>query len=79
MTPEEQVRREAMEFRQRLDGWEWVGTEVFEENPTCYRIESCSGHDEKRQRVWIYWTGDGVTAQGKPPGWEAGSSDGLRC
>lgn len=67
MNEAEQVRREVMEFRQRLDGWGWVGTEVFEESPTCYRIESTPMVHRTKQTVWIFWNVDGVKADGQPP------------
>lgn len=62
-----QVRREVMEFKQRLDGWGWVGTEVFQESHTCYRVESTPMAHQTKQKVWIYWNVDGVTAQACPP------------
>lgn len=67
MSEEDQVRREVMEFRQRLDGWGWTRTEVFQESPLCYRLESTPAAHRTRQQVWIYWNRDGVTAQGQPP------------
>lgn len=63
-----QLRSEMEWFRKMLDEWGYRETQVSVENPYCYRVESIPPKRSLKQTVWIYWQGNQITAQPKPPG-----------